>query len=163
MRWVTGAVVALVALAQPSLAVEAGEASTATSIGELLTATAQEVAGSTGEWTALYRGERILVFAVETQGRMRIMAPVASVGDLARAELLVLLEANYGRALDAKFAVADGVVWTLFNRPMDGLGRDDFLDGLDQVVTLKKNYGTSYRSTDLTFGRPPGAGGEQRP
>ena len=117
---------------------------------------AHDLSGSEGRWTALYRDTRLLVFAVEGHGRMRVMAAIADADDLEPAELEVLLAANYGRALDAKFAIGEGVLWSLFNRPLAGLCRQELLNGIDQVVTLRRNYGTSYRSTELTFGPPPG-------
>lgn len=156
MRHLMTATALLATSAVPAATGDCEPVSSAAEVVELLEEAAQDVSGVSGQWTALYRGVRIVVYAVDAHGRMRIMAPVATVGDLDRAELEVLLEANYGRALDAKFAVADGVVWSLFNRPLADLDRKVFLDGLDQVVTLKRNFGTSYRSTELTFGRPPG-------
>lgn len=128
----------------------------ATEVGDFLREIAVDVSGEDGQWTARYRGARILVFAVEEHGRMRIMAPITSTDSIGESEMRFMLDANYARALDAKFAIQDGVVWSLFNRPLVGLDRETFVDGADQVVTLRKNYGTSYRSTDLTFGRPEG-------
>lgn len=125
---------------------------------DLLRQVAREVSGSEGRWAAIYRRTRLLVFAVDEHARMRVMAAIADADDLDSAELRVLLAANYGRALDAKFAIGDGVLWSLFNRPLEGLCRQELLDGMDQVVTLRRNYGSSYRSTELTFGAPPGGG-----
>ncbi len=124
-------------------------------VGEIITELSTEVSGIEGQWTALYRGTRVVVHANDRHGRMRIMAPVASAADQSVAELRVMLEANYARALDAKFAIGDGVVWSLFNRSLRTLDRESLRDGLEQVVTLKRNFGSSYRSTDLTFGSPP--------
>lgn len=150
----------LIAMATAGAAAqEPQDLSGAAAVSTLLEEVAQEVSGAQGEWSAVYRRTRVLVYAIESHGRMRIMAPIASAADLDRSDLRVLLEANYGRALDAKFAIADGIVWSLFNRPLRSLDRVTFLDGLEQVVTLKRNFGSSYRSTDLTFGRPPGEGG----
>ncbi len=84
------------------------------------------------------------------------MAPVVTADAVGESEMRILLEANYASALDAKYAMQDGVVWSLFNRPLAGLDREIFIDGANQVVTLKENFGSSYRSTDLTFGQPEG-------
>jgi hypothetical protein len=132
------------------------DVTTVAEVGRFLAELATEVAGADGQWTVLYRGTRVVVHATDQHGRMRAMAPVASAADQSEAELRILLEANYARALDAKFAIGDGVVWSLFNRPLRGLDRESLRDGLEQVVTLKENFGSSYRSTDLTFGTPPG-------
>lgn len=128
---------------------------TAAAVRSVLEEVALDVGGAEGQFVAKYRNVRILVHANEHHGRMRIATPVAAAHDLPQGELRMLLEANYSRALDARYAIGDGVVWALFIRPMAGLDRETFLDGADQVVNLKKTFGTSYRSTDLTFGRLP--------
>ena len=153
MRLVCACFMATVLLLVAPSAARSSDLETAEAVGELLQEIAVDVSGQEGQWTARYRGSRIVVYAIENHGRMRIMAPIASAKELDEAELRILLQANYARALDAKFALQDGVVWSIFNRPLEGLTRSTFLDGAEQVVTLKKNYGTSYRSTELTFGR----------
>lgn len=131
------------------------ECSDADGIRAVLNEVALDVSGAEGQYIARYRNVRILVHANEQHSRLRIMTPVAAAHDMPLDELRILLEANYGRALDAKYAIGEGVVWALFNRPLVGLDRETLLDGADQVVNLKKNFGTSYRSTNLTFGRLP--------
>ena len=120
---------------------------------------AQDIRGVPGQWTADFEGARIVVFASEAHGRMRVVSPVAAASDLSENALRVLLAANYDRALDAKFAIADGQLWALFNHRLEGLTRGELVDGIRQVVTLRRNFGGSNRSTDLRFGAPPGDGG----
>ena len=140
---------------QQSAAGESVLLSNAAVVRDVLEEVALDVGGGEGQFTARYRNTRILVYANERHGRMRIMTPVIAASDLSAEDLRVLLSANYGRALDARYAIGDGVVWALFIRPLGGLDRQTFLDGADQVVNLKRNFGTSYRSTELTFGRLP--------
>ncbi|HKA25292.1 MAG TPA: hypothetical protein VKF80_09950, partial [Candidatus Eisenbacteria bacterium] len=66
--------------------------------------------------------------------------------------LALLLRANFDRALDAKFALRGEELWSLFVHPLSTLVSDDLGLFLDQVVTLVKNTGTTYASTDLVFG-----------
>lgn len=134
---------------------EGAECSTAAAVQAVLEEVALDVSGAENQFTARYRNVRILVHANERHGRMRIMTPVVAAHDVPADELRLLLEANYSRALDARYAIGDGVVWALYIRPLSGMDRETFLDGANQVVTLKKTFGTSYRSTDLTFGRLP--------
>jgi hypothetical protein len=138
-----------------AVAAEGPECSSADDVRAVLEEVALDVSGDAGQFIARYRNVRVLVHANEQHDRLRIMTPVAAAHDMPLDELRVLLEANYGRALDARYAIGEGAVWALFNRPLEGLDRETFLDGVDQVVNLKKNFGTSYRSTDLTFGRLP--------
>jgi hypothetical protein len=61
------------------------------------------------------------------------------------------LSANYDRALDAKYAIADGVLWSTFLHPLRSLTEDDFLSALDQVQRLAETAGTTFSSSDLVF------------
>ncbi len=111
--------------------------------------------GFPGQWLARYEGTRIQVFAHEGKGRMRVQAPVASASDLDSAGLRTLLEANYDRALDARYAVHDGTVWALFIHPLEPLTREELENGLEAVVNLRRNYGDSFASGPTRFGVPP--------
>ena len=79
------------------------------------------------------------------------MSPVVEDTELPAEQARTLLEANFDRALDARYAVSRGYVWSAFIHPLSALTEEEFVDGVRQVVTLAENYGTSYTSTDLVF------------
>ena len=73
------------------------------------------------------------------------------------AELLwTLLCANFDRALDAKYAIHRGLLWSTFVHPLGELTAAEFESGLKQVYTLRATYGTTYTSTDMVFGAETG-------
>ena len=121
-------------------------------LGELISIVSPEVQGQTGYWQFNIRGRDLLVITDETHNRMRIMAPVAPQNELEEADLITLLEANFDRALDAKYAMKDQVLWSVFTHPLAELTEDQFTDCIDQVATLADNFGTSYASSNLFFG-----------
>ena len=87
--------------------------------------------------------------------RMRLMMPIRAfdpqkIEDLRLA--LIVLHANYDRALDARYATQDGILWSVFIHPLQSLTADDLENGLNQVKTLRKNTGTTYTSSELLFG-----------
>ena len=105
-----------------------------------------------GYWRFQYQARVVLVMTDETHNRMRIMTPVAEVAELEEAVWLLALTANFDRALDARYAVNGDYLWSAYLHPLRQLHEDQFLDGLDQVVTLADNFGTSFTSSDLVFG-----------
>ena len=125
---------------------------TTASIGKLLDAYLSDVQGQPGFW----RGEReqvqLFVFSDDEHDRMRIMAPIGELQDLKPDVLQVLLQANYDRALDAKYAMRGRELWSVSVHPLATLAPDDFASFLDQVVKLVKNTGSTYASSDLVFG-----------
>ncbi len=94
----------------------------------------------------------VTVIADPRADRMRIMVAIAGSETLEPAQLLRLMQANFDSALDARYAVARGVVWGAYIHPLSPLGDEEFLSGLGQTVNLATSYGTSYSSGLFNFG-----------
>jgi len=125
---------------------------TTSAIGKLLDSYLTELEGESGFWRGMREDVQIFVLSDESHDRMRIMAPVGELKALETRVLQMLLEANYDRALDAKYAMRGKEVWSVSVHPLATLAPDDFASFLDQVVRLVKNTGSSYASSDLVFG-----------
>jgi hypothetical protein len=87
----------------------------------------------------------------ENHNRMRAMMPVVQADALSAEDLRTLLEANFDRALDARYAIFNGALWSVYIHPFRELGEAQFEDALRQVSTLAERYGTSYSRSDMSF------------
>ncbi len=125
---------------------------TTSAIGKLLDAYLTELEGENGFWRGMREDVQLFVLSDESHDRMRIMAPIGELKDMEVKVLQRLLEANYDRALDAKYALRGKEVWSVSVHPLATLAPDDFASFLDQVVRLVKNTGSTYASSDLVFG-----------
>ena len=105
-----------------------------------------------GFWKFEVGDSIVFVITDESHNRMRIMSPVIELGSVASDELQTLLEANYDRALDARYCIKNEVIWSAFLHPLAELNDRQFLAALAQVVTLKSNFGSTYTSSDIVFG-----------
>lgn len=92
-----------------------------------------------------------LVFDVNAD-RMRLFTRVASSDGLSGAQLKRLMQANFDTALDARYAIAGGQVWSTYMHPLVSLSQDDFVSAIAQTVTLARTYGTTFSSGALSFG-----------
>jgi len=92
-----------------------------------------------------------LVFDVNAD-RMRLFTRVAASDALSGAQLKRLMQANFDTALDARYAIAGGQVWSTFMHPLVSLTEDDFISAIAQTVTLVRTYGTTFSSGALSFG-----------
>ena len=110
------------------------------------------IEGELGYWSFEVASREVVVVTDENADRMRIMTPVLETQELPVEEARTLLAANFDRALDARYALARGFVWSVYIHPLSPLTEAQFIDGVSQVVTLAENYGSSYTSTDLVFG-----------
>ncbi|MEM9879185.1 MAG: hypothetical protein AAF862_07890, partial [Pseudomonadota bacterium] len=63
-----------------------------------------------------------------------------------------MLQANFDTALDARYAIARGLIWGTFIHPLSSLTDEDFLSGLGQTVNIATTFGTTFQSGALSFG-----------
>lgn len=92
-----------------------------------------------------------LVFDVNAD-RMRLFSQIRPSDGLSGAQLKRLMQANFDTALDARYAVAQGQLWSTFIHRMTTLTQEDFVSALAQTVTLVKTYGTTFSSGAMSFG-----------
>jgi len=117
-------------------------------------ALAPDLQGEPGHWTFRKEEVEIAIVSDEAHDRMRVLAPVGDAKKLSAADLATLLDANFDRALDAKYATWRGVVWAVYLHPLSSLTKEEFESAVKQVVALRKNFGTTYSSTSLVFAPP---------
>jgi hypothetical protein len=136
---------------------------TTAAISKLIESYLTELEGRQGFWRGMREEVPVYVFCDDKNDRMRLMAPVGELRELDSAVLQVLLQANYDRALDAKYALRGLEVWSVSVHPLATLAPDDFASFLEQVVKLVKNTGTTYASSDLVFLASGTEGDEDEP
>ena len=152
----------MVALALPAIASDAppsapqrtAESRTDnTTLEEFLRRVVGDFDGADGQWTFQYDGVAMTLLADEQHDRMRIVARVVEARELKPGDLLVLLEANFDRALDARYAVWRGSVWSTYIHPLGSLSKKKLISAVRQVASLHSTYGTTYTSTDIYLGQ----------
>ncbi|WP_170362443.1 hypothetical protein [Ruegeria arenilitoris] len=94
----------------------------------------------------------VLVVTDISTDRMRAMVAVRSADELSKEELHRMMQANFDTALDARYAIANGIVWATFIHPLSSLKKDQLISGLAQTVNIAATYGTSYTGGAIQFG-----------
>ena len=102
-------------------------------------------------WQIKYRNMPIFVVADDDADRIRIMSPVSSAAILSEDHLVRLMQANFESALDARYAIAQGTVWSAYIHPLSVLDEREFFSGMGQTVSLVVTYGTTFSSGALAF------------
>lgn len=97
-------------------------------------------------------GIPVVVYADPNANRMRAVVPVASVEGLSPDDMERILQANFDTALDARYAIAQGRLWSVYIHPLTELQPQQLISGLVQTVTLAQTYGGAYASGSLSFG-----------
>jgi hypothetical protein len=120
-------------------------------LGQLINRLDKDARGGDGMWQFSIESVDVTVITDENADRMRIISPVAKGEDLDKDMLYRLMQSNFDSALDARYSIAKGVLWSTFIHPLGSLGDEEFLSALGQVVNLSLSYGTSFSSGALIF------------
>ncbi len=104
-----------------------------------------------GFWQLRYDDTLIYVITDEDADRMRIIVEVAEAKQFDKEHLYRIMQSNFDSALDARYAIAQGSVWSAFIHPLASLSEKEFFSGLAQTITLAKTFGTTFSSGALTF------------
>jgi len=63
-----------------------------------------------------------------------------------------MLQANYDSALDARYATAQGLIWSVFVHPLSSLAEEFLASAIGQVHTAAETFGTTFSSGELIYG-----------
>ncbi|WP_299351618.1 type III secretion system chaperone [uncultured Shimia sp.] len=97
-------------------------------------------------------GQHVIVVIDRVADRMRVMAPIREADGIEADEMRRMMQANFDSALDARYALANGVLWSTYIHPLSPLERDQFIEGVAQTVNAAQTYGTLYTGGLLQFG-----------
>lgn len=95
---------------------------------------------------------QVTVIADPKHNRMRAFSAFQSLDGVDGQQMYRMMQANFDAALDARYAIAKGYLISVFIHPLGELQKDQFIEGLGQVVNLVKTYGSAYTSGAMTFG-----------
>jgi len=123
-----------------------------TRIQTLLSRLDKNVEGEKGFWQLEIAGVAVTVITDDKANRMRVISPVSSISGVEPKSLYRMMQANFDSALDARYSIAKGVIWSAFIHPLEQLSDQQFLEGVGQVVNLVTSYGSTYSSGLLVFG-----------
>jgi len=124
---------------------------TADRLGQLLQLADANATRTGSSWKLTVGKRSLLVVVDERADRMRIMTPVVRVDGVTPEQLYRILQANFESALDARYAIAKGIVWGVFIHPLSPLQDTQVLSAIAQVVNVADTFGSSFSSGALMF------------
>ncbi len=125
------------------------------SLQEIIQKNADTVGGVPGNWKFLYKEIPMLCVTDETNNRMRIISPITESSNLDKDLLLDSMTANFHSALDVKYAISNGILWSAYIHPLKELSSEQVESAMSQVYYAAKTFGTTFSSTELIFGGAP--------
>lgn len=83
--------------------------------------------------------------------RMRIIAPIVEYKKLTIKHLDAILESNFHKSLDARYAVSKGVLYSAYIHSLAELNEAQIKSAVQQVANLALSFGNEYSSGMLTY------------
>ncbi len=98
-----------------------------------------------------YSNTQMYLISDVKHNRMRIIAPVVEYKKLSLQHLDAILESNFHKSLDARYAVSKGVLYSAFIHPLSELNEAQIKSVMQQVANLVLSFGKEYSSGMLTY------------
>ena len=121
-------------------------------MGEIVSRLDKDAVREGGMWSFKVADVTVMIVIDEANDRMRILVAVRPVDGLDADELMRLLQADFDSALDARYAVAREILWSVYIHPLAALHDRQFISAIGQTVNLALTYGTTYTSGGLVYG-----------
>lgn len=134
------------------LAAPASQALTVEEMSDVVQRLDPEAEGGDSHWSFKIEEVRLTLVYDEDRDRMRVVAVIAPVNELTPEQIVRCLQANFDSALDARYALANGALWSAFIHPLGSLDRGELISGIGQTVNLVTSFGTTYSSGALVYG-----------
>lgn len=99
----------------------------------------------------VFDGVRMVCVVDRDVDRLRLVAPVARESALTVVQARILLQANFHRTADARYAISGGILFALFAHPFASLSEREVRSAVHQVAALVHNFGSSYSSGVLSY------------
>ena len=123
-------------------------------LGELVKVVDANANQQGNSWQFIFQERPFIVVFDEKADRMRMFTPIGPETLLTPDLMRRMLQANFDSALDARYAVSQGMLFAAFIHPLSPLSDDELRSALRQVASLAQTYGTGYSSGELVFGGP---------
>lgn len=99
-----------------------------------------------------YIGEIQMFMVMDpNSNRMRIISPITDYKNLTSEQKDAIMVSNFHGALDARYAVSNGVLYSAFMHPMAELTVQQLLSAIYQVANLSISFGSEYSSGVFNF------------
>ena len=119
---------------------------------QIVKAMAQESNGSEGVVQFKFRDVKMYLISDVKHNRMRIIAPIVEYSKLERQHIDAAFESNFHKALDARYAVSEGIMYAAYIHSMKELTQAQIESAVSQVANLALSFGGNYSSGELIYG-----------
>jgi len=97
-------------------------------------------------------GIKLACISDVSANRMRILSPIMEVEQVEQQQLILAMAANFHTALDARYAISQDFIYSVFIHPLSSLTEKEVISAVYQVAQASATFGTEYTSGELQYG-----------
>ena len=109
------------------------------------------VTGNVGHWFLEIKDVEMSCITDELHNRMRLISPITTINKMTVAQMKKSMEANFHTSLDVRYSFSEGQLFGAYIHPLKELNESQFKEGLRQLFSIVKTYGTTYSGGELKF------------
>ena len=113
---------------------------------------AQEAKGENGFVEFIFNNVRMYLISDIKHNRMRIISPITKYKEISPQNVEAVLESNFHKSLDARYAISKGVLYSAYIHSLSELRDYQIKSAVQQVANLALSFGKEYSSGVLTYG-----------
>ncbi len=129
-----------------------GSKMTGARLGELVRTLDADATHEGSVWQFTFQDRPFMVVFDEKADRMRMFTPIGPEKLLNPGLMRRMLQANFDSALDARYAVANKLIWGVFIHPLSPLDQDQFASAVVQILNVATSFGGKFSSGLFTYG-----------
>lgn len=107
--------------------------------------------GGNGYLPFVYQDVQMALISDTSHDRMRIIAPIIQYNQLDTEHIDAMMVSNFHLALDARYAVSEGILYAAYIHPLSSLNKRQLRSAVRQVASLSISFGSEYSSGELTY------------
>jgi len=131
----------------------AGDNMTQAKLEKTVKSIATKSKGKKGVVAFTYNKINMYLVSDVRHNRMRIITPIIKYKKLSRKQLDAIMESNFHRSLDARYALSNGILYSAYIHPLKELNTSQIKNAVLQVANLAASFGNQYSSGILSFGK----------
>ena len=97
-------------------------------------------------------GIKLMCISDVSANRMRILSPIVEINEVNQEQLVMAMAANFHTALDARYAISQDFIYSVFIHPLSSLSEQEVISAAYQVAQASATFGTEYTSGELQYG-----------
>jgi len=121
-------------------------------MAEIITELVGEYQGTPNNLQFIYNDVPMALVSDEGNNRMRLFAPITSVDNLSEELLQAAMVSNFHLALDARYAIGNGILYATYIHPLKELTKEQVQSAVRQVSSLRSTFGSTFTSGELLYG-----------